>query len=294
MLHKMIECKMLAIYLVCSFLCSIATMAGSVAQSTAPVSVLLLGGRSDCYFPLFAEDISSSSSSFSWNYSVNGGQPLSFDGSSISAQPFTVTSSPMSFLCTRSGTITGTSSGEDSGTVSSSLAESYAKVNGKTVLNTSTTMVQSDTTARDGTRTIGILTMTRTPSSGAAELLILKKTLADYSVGYTETVPFSMDVAVQITTQRGSDTESWGGESVTSLTETWTVKAKPAIRTVSGTTYRDVICVERLTKTLNENAELVSVTITYWLAKGVGVIESSGEYPCYGTLVPIALTSSQL
>ncbi len=66
---------------------------------------------------------------------------------------------------------------------------------------------------------------------------------------------------------------------------------------VSGITYNDVVVVEKYTKVPNitgNHVTMESVTIKYWVAKGIGMIRGYGYFNLLGEQLDVELVQTNL
>ena len=62
------------------------------------------------------------------------------------------------------------------------------------------------------------------------------------------------------------------------ISDRWTVLEKLSTMTVQGKNYSNVVKLSRQTRVPDFSGNLTTVTMYYWVAKGVGMIRGEGVY----------------
>jgi hypothetical protein len=79
----------------------------------------------------------------------------------------------------------------------------------------------------------------------------------------------------------GESTVTESGVPV-SANDTWTIMEKISSLEIQGKTYSNVVKVQRVTEELDLSGNTSSMTMYYWVAKGVGIIKGQGIYGLLG------------
>ena len=217
-----------------------------------------------------------------WVYVMNNGQPItaSLLGATVSVtvDSLEVTLSPADLK--RQVALRGAVSGSVSGTVvagsySATVGEDLAFSSGKTVFKNQTAGITL-TVSGGGESATAQLTSTIKNFTPPYEWLLDRATLDQLAVGYSETVTSSGSADLNVTITDESPIVR--SNLPVAISERWSVLEKLPSMVVRGKTYTSVVRLSRLTKVPDFNGNLVTVTIYYWVAKGVGMIKGQGVY----------------
>jgi hypothetical protein len=76
--------------------------------------------------------------------------------------------------------------------------------------------------------------------------------------------------------------------------ETWEIIDKQNRITVMGKEYQNVVVVKRTTLMPSDIDNLKDATLTYWVAKGIGMVNGIGQYELMGEPLTIELIETNL
>lgn len=247
-------------------------------------AVTYQAATSASFSPTTAKDKASASQDVAlhWVYAMNNGQPITTTALgatvSITVDSFEVTLNPADLKRQAAfrGAVTGSISGMTAtGTYSATVGEELALSNGKSVFKSQSVGVTLQLSGGGETATAE-LTSNLKNFAPPYEWLLDRATLDQLPVGTIETVASSgtADLNVTIT----GETPIVKSNLPVAINERWSVLEKLPSMVVRGKTYTNVVRLSRLTQLPDFNGNLVPVTTTYWVAKGVGMIKGQGVY----------------
>jgi len=233
-----------------------------------------------------------------WRYRINNGSPISATYEGI---PMDMTFSDLVLSINktemiREGSFSGSVYGQASGRFSVDFTENLEPDSSVTLINSQVTNlnmvfsvegIEVDVDAH-------ILTLFESPVEWFLDNDSLD-TLALGTYSPQGVVSASVDGFVDISISGyGNENEPVSLNAISD--ETWTIVQKLDTFTVNGTTYNNVVVVERQTLvpvSLPNNAGN-SISITYWVAKGIGMIKGIGQYQMMGQPLTIELIDTNL
>jgi hypothetical protein len=217
-----------------------------------------------------------------WVYAVNNGQPvraslnditmaIAVDAVDVTIDPATL-KRQVSLHGPVSGTFQGVAFG---GGFSASIGEDLTVSGGKTLFARQTAEIDLQISA-EGESATAKLTSSVGAFSPGYEWLLDRDNLDQLAVGTVQTVTStgSADITVDIS----GDTPIVRRNVPVAVNDRWTVMEKLPSMAVRGTTYANVVKLARQTQVPDLSGTLRTVTIYYWVAKGVGMIRGQGVF----------------
>ncbi len=249
------------------------------------------------FSPIKAVDSNNQPSALYWEYSVNGGQGFStslpIPGESI---PITMSFNPMSITIdiggkTRITSAEGSFSGEFKEIPVTGEIKLLDQDNFHSVADTATTIGESNISFDVSfTSENASIKSTSDIQYSIPTLWYLDREDLD-EIGLASHTDST--IASSITTL-GSGTPS--GDPDQEITNSWKIVGHEATATVNKKTYTNIVLVELTTTSKNlETNELTDpIKITYWVAKGIGMIKAVGFFNALGTKVDVELLDTNL
>jgi hypothetical protein len=265
------------------------------------------GGRyapatSRSFSPITAQDARGNTTPLFWRYRVNGGQPLalSIEGGAVQAVPgdLVVSIDPgelvrkVSYGAALRGSVDGT---KISGNVNVGIAE-QVRLGGATLIASDTLGLSAALKGGgDSARLQLSVVLDYTP---AYEWFLDRDDLDQLPIGYVSTQSVSAHATASGALRFDGESEPIGPEEISAVdTERWTVTATMDEVSVSGRVYRDIVVVERSAAAGVggfSGGDVQNIFITYWVAKGVGIVHSEGEFQLLDTPLVIDLVETNL
>ena len=255
--------------------------------------------KSESFSPISASTEKGETGTLRWVYRINGGEPItaSVDGQTVRMSfadlPLTIDPSNLK----RQGELTATIASPISGNIGTVFEEALVADSSRTLV-VSQHIALNGNLDQDGEKAEFALTIDAVPSH-ALEWFLDRKDLDGLPIGYTlsdrnvrATVAFSGSISIS-----GMGTQPIHGSSPAQYDEVWTVMSKLASMTVNGKEYANVVQVNRQTMVPNIGLTTSSPqvqTITYWVAKGVGMIKGTGQFTMLGQPLQVELIETNL
>ncbi len=253
--------------------------------------------QSDSFYPVIATDESGHYQTPIWSYRINGGQTLEINTQGITSYvtfddiAMRIDDTTEQLQADFQGTFTGNMEGLITVNITENLqaaTQPAQKIN--QAANISMVMDSTGTTAE-------IELALNTIFTPYTEYFIDRNDLDILPVGYIFEDTVNAGISGTITTSMyGWET---GSESIdfndAASDEQWEIIDKPDTLTVMGKTYDNIVVVNYTTflPTL-ESGQAEEVSMTYWLAKGIGMIKGSGQFQLYGEPLTIELIDTNL
>ncbi|WP_020585949.1 DUF4214 domain-containing protein [Desulfobacter curvatus] len=252
-------------------------------------------GRSDSFFPVTADGVDT----ITWRYRINGGAPVS---ASYQGVNLNMTFSDMDLSVNngdmiRQGSLSGSVSGDATGSFSAIVAENIFSSGDSALFSGQTIDMEMFISAYGESVNVQIYADTQldTPLEWFLSRSDLDQLPAGEYYDQTGEVTGTATGYIEISSAGYSDTTPFS-ETVMSV-DTWEIIEKLDNYTVNGVTYNNVVVVNRYTSlplSPYSSDGPVSVTIKYWLAKGIGMIKGIGQYEILGEPLEIELVSTNL
>ena len=254
------------------------------------------GSTSESFYPLTAKAADGSDLNPRWTYRVNEGNPInvSQEGLNLSMDFSDIEIEIDYGLLTRTAEFSATVSGDASGTAD-------VKATMEIEENASATLVERQ--YMDFDMDIGIdgysvhvQFYADTVFNPSAEWFLDRDDLDTLPVGYV----YDEQGAVQATTDGYVSITGMGAYDIDSVETTspehWKIVQKSDTMTVAGTTWNNIVKVERTTLIPDyESASGVTeAVITYCVAKGIGMIKGEGEFEILGNPLSLELIDTNL
>jgi len=233
---------------------------------------------STSFSPLQASDTNGASAAIFWRYVANGGEPFEVetDGGTLRLRlsEYQVTRDPEDSLLRSSsrGTVSGTIRRVPvSGSAQSSDSQEYTR-GAQTRIVATTSASQTSLSGSGVSTTVRLNLETRYVPSYL--YLLDSPDLDELPVGYTSQDQVWATVRISGTRTTNGQTEALRfNDLAISGPVTWRVTAKMDRATVQGREYRNVVVVDHETwKPSSTLTTLDRSALTYWVAKGIGVI----------------------
>jgi len=255
---------------------------------------------SDSYSPVYAVDDNGNDTALYWKYKVNDGKPINVTAYGISMQMDAgyATISIDENHANKKAVISGDISGYESSyginfSGNYNMTENASIVNdaGSVLVNQS--QVNMDMTISGNGETAVISIDGSTNYDNPYKLFLDSDTLDIYGVGYSESDTYTGTLTGQIN-MTGSDTEYF--EETFYGSDEWTIVNTMDSMFVQGKTYSNIVVVERVTDVpdIQNIGSTERVTITYWMAKGIGMIKASNYANVLGERVDYELIETNL
>jgi hypothetical protein len=239
---------------------------------------------------------SATNPSFTWRYRVNNGQPLQMvlEGVGINMNFSDIDLSLNYGDMVRRGSYSGTISGGAYGYFSADFMEDLEKDSDRTLMKNETLNLHMNLSAYG--ETIGMDIHAAVTFNEPIEWFLDNSYLDDLPYGmYGDqgTIAGHSDGYVSIS----GDYNNYESFSVPIVySETWEIINKLDSYTVNGKTFRNIVVVRRNTKIPDylDPSSFEQVTMTYSVAKGIGMIKGSGQYQMLGKPLDIELVETNL
>ncbi len=216
-----------------------------------------------------------------WVYTVNNGAPVTttVEGISISlgADSIEISIDPADMkrrVVSHGGKVSGSSDGVSvSGDWSFNLTESLVQGTG-TLVTAQDIDVQLNLSG-GGESGTGRLVASTSGLTPPCEWFIDRPDLDTLAIGTVLNSRCSGNFSYEFT-MTGED--PLRGSGAAAMDERWTVTDKLSSMTVQGKSYSNIVKLSRATKVPDFSGGLVPVTMTYWVAKGVGMVRGIGQF----------------
>lgn len=239
---------------------------------------------------------SATNQSLTWRYRINNGQPLQavFEGVGINMNFSDMALGINYGDMVRRGSFSGTISGAAYGHFSADFMEDLEKDSDRTLMKNETLNMHINISAYG--ESVGIDIHTVTTFNEPLEWFLDNSFLDELPYGMYGghgRISGHLNGYVSISGDY-SDYENFSEPVVYS--ETWEIVNKIDSYTVNGITYKNIIVVQRNFQIPDFFNPLSSeqVTMTYWVAKGIGMIKGSGQYQMLGKPLDIELVETNL
>ena len=258
--------------------------------------------------PDTGSDSSSSSSSFfpltvdavdtiQWKYRINNGRPLnvSYEGGDLSMQFSGINLSVNNGDMVRRGSFSGSVSGDARGSFTANFTETISQSGNEAVFTGQTIEMDMNLSADGESADVELYAETRLNNS--LEWFLARPDLDQMAFGvYDQTGDVTGTLSGHARVSGGGYSESIPFSEYVRSVDTWEIVDKLESYSVNGVIYSNVVVVNRYTSlplgTYSGYQE--SVTIKYWLAKGIGMIKGVGQYQILGDPLEIELISTNL
>ncbi len=254
------------------------------------------GSTSESFYPITATAADGSNLNPRWTYRVNEGKPIEIEeeGMDLTMNFGDVEVEIDYGLLTRTAEFSATVSGDASGTANFQGTMEIEE-------NASTTLVERQYVDFDMTLdidgfSVGVQFYLDTVFTPSAEWFLDRDDLDTLPVGYVYdeqgTIQAICDGYVTIT---GFGTEEIDSVKATSV-ERWEIVDKLDSMTVASKTWKNIVKVARSTliPDYSSPSGVASAEITYWVAKGIGMIKGIGEFEILGNPLPVELIDTNL
>ena len=242
----------------------------------------LAAASSNSFSPTTAKASSGQNVALRWVYAVNNGQPVTAKllgvsiGISVSTAEVTLDPGSLKRVVTMQGAVSGSASGTTfDGSFAATSGADLLQSAGKTLFKNQSTEVNLTLTGGGETAT-GKLTAAVGAFAPAYEWFLDRETLDQLPIGYVQTVTSNgvADINITIT----GETPIVKSNLATAVSDRWTVLEKLPTLVVRGKTYTNVVKASLQTRVPDFSGGLTTVTIYYWVAKGVGMIKGQGIF----------------
>lgn len=256
-------------------------------------SVPLTPPATASFSPILSAD---SSVPLSWKYQINGGLPLAvtIEGIpvSFSFSDLVQTIDPATLI--RQGSYSGSITGGASGSFTVGVSEELESLAEISLIKSQEMTMDMSLFAYGQSVFIGLDVLM--DFSPAAEWFLDRSDLDQLPIGYVYN-----EFGVVYGTVSGSMTVSGYGTTTlpaTTITspEKWTIVGKEESVVVKGKSYTNVVKVKRTTimPTMDLSGANQQLEITYWVAKGIGMVKGEGYLQMYGQQLTIELLETNL
>ncbi len=238
-----------------------------------------------------------------WTYRVNGGNPMSMTSEGVymsmqvSDMQLTINPDTLQRLVSFSATV----GGDVSGSISANSTETITLNTGRTLITDQDLRMDMNLGAQGATITGYMEVLTR-PNS-PVEWFLDREDLDTLGVGYvsdggnpTAMVTATVNLTVSVPGY-GSQPAYESATEPAQYHESWRITGVQDSITVAGKTYYNIVVVERTTLVPDSSFSSASAeptTITYWVAKGVGMVKGVGQYTIMGQQMTIELVGTNL
>lgn len=212
---------------------------------------------------------------------------FSFDELSLGINPNTLL---------RQAAFSGRLSGDASGNFNVSVSENLRPASGKTLIDSQDFDISLFLSAQG--ESLGLSIEASSVFNSPAEWFLDRTDLDQLPIGYTYnengTVTGTAYVTIHLS---GAYSDSFSTSSPIASPESWTVTGHLDSLVVNGKTYTNIVQVARSTifpVYANGQVSNVPVRIDYWVARGIGMIKSVGQYQIFGKLLTVDLLSTNL
>lgn len=263
---------------------------------------------SSSFSPIYVKDAAGRLTKVSWTYVVNGGQPLEatsdFDGTALNLtmrySALQVSVDPRTQR--REVSFSATFTGDATGTCSAKVTEDLADLEGQALILNQHMKLDMKIRADGESATIAANLLAEfTPS---VEWFLDRDDLDQLGIGFVSDDQGAVEAQVTgsvCVSAPGYGRECEDVETSASSPERWKIVDMLDWFTVQGRSYHDVVVVERETEVpatsfdgASDDDSMRPVTMTYWVARGVGTIKGIGQYSLMGQPLAVELQSSSV
>lgn len=257
---------------------------GGGGDSTGAANTPYVAARSASFSPTTAKDKATNGQDVAlhWVYTVNNGQPVMANllglsiGVTVSPIEMTLDPANLQRRVTLQGPVSGVANGTAfGGTFSATIAEDLSVSAGKTLFNAQSAEVNVSLTG-GGESATGKLNANVRNFSPAYEWFPARETLDQLPIGHVETITSNGTVDLNITVTDVPPIVK--SNQPNSISERWTVLEKLPVMVVQGKSYSNIVRLSRQTRVPDFSGNLTTVTMYYWVAKGVGMIKGQGIF----------------
>jgi len=274
------------------------------ASDYSNVGEIALGAGAEgasSFYPFATRSANGASADAYWVYRVNNGQSISASqsGYSLNLQIQDLRLTIDNQAMTRTATFGAQLSGQASGSVSTSVVEQLASLDGSTKIQSQNLNLTTQLNAQG--QTIDISLAIQSNYSTPTEWFLDREDLDQLGVGYTydEQGSIFADVGGSLRLSSSFFNQTIDIPSTRlSSPEHWEIVGYQDQITVQGITHQNIVVVERTTLIPNADVAGTLATnptkITFWVAKGLGMVKGEGQYTIMGQSLNIELVESNL
>lgn len=243
-----------------------------------------VAASSTSFAPTSAKDKATGTSSvpLRWVYTVNDGQPVQANlmgvmvGITMPAIEAKIAAGSTQRTVTLQGAIAGSANGTAfSGNYSALVTEDMTVSAGKTSFNTLNSVI--DVTLAGGGESAAANVTTKVASfTPSYEWFLDRATLDQLPIGTVQTIASSGRADFNITVT--DEVPIVKTNQPVAVNDRWTVLEKLPSMTVRGKTYSNVVKLSLQTRVPDLSGTLTTVTMYYWVAKGIGMIRGLGIF----------------
>lgn len=253
------------------------------------------------FSPIYVTNSQGRPQKLTWVYLVNGGKPLNVNSNGIA---LTLKISALQMVVdparlTRTVNFSATISGMAQGRTAVKMVEYLRLSAGRTKIYKQSVSVGMDvSTAGDSANILATVASSFTPS---AEWFLDRNNLDKLRIGYgyAETGRVSIKVAGDVCVELYGIRQCSDISQNAYSPESWKITGKLKSMKVGSATYSNVVAVSRNTVSpdvsnlmdLTGGINTTPVKISYWVAKGVGMIKGVGQYTLLGKPLLLELKS---
>ncbi|GEM_PF-6644726 len=257
---------------------------GGGSGGDAPVANAYVAARSTSFSPTTAKDKATNAQNVAlhWIYAVNNGQPVKANllgvsiGIGVNAVEVKLDPVSLQRLVSLQGPITASVNGTSyAGNFSASLGEALLFSAGKTVIQSESAEVNVSLSG-GGESGSAKLTAQVGAFAPAYEWFLDRDTLDQLQPGFVQTVTSNGTADFNITVT--DEPPIVKSNLPVAINDRWTVLEKLPAMVVQGKSYSNVVKLSRQTRVPDFSGNLTTVTMYYWVAKGVGMIRGQGVY----------------
>lgn len=258
---------------------------------------------SSSFSPTIAVTSDGSPTTLYWTYRVNGGSPMTTtsEGLTMIMQCSDLQLSINPETLKRIVEFSATVSGGASGSISAYSSEDLIASAGRTLINHQDLRMDMNLSAQ-GQTISGYMRIITSPTS-PLEWFLDREDLDTLGVGYVFDGG-NPTASVSVTLDMTFSAPGYGSQPIyetmtepAQYHESWRITGVQDSITVAGKTYYNVVVVERTTLVPDASLSVESAqptTITYWVAKGVGMVKGVGQYSIMGQQMIIELIGTNL
>ncbi len=244
------------------------------------------------FFPITLDG----ANTLNWTYRINQGAALSadFEGVSLTLQFSTLNLSVNREDMVRRGSFSGSVSGSAGGSFGVEFTENILPSDTLAIFNGQTLNMDMSLSAYG--ETVDIEQFTETSVNTAVEWFLSRSDFDQLATGYGQTVSAGGNISGYLKLSADGYHETTPFSEHVSSMETWKVVEKLNSYTVNKVSYNDVVVVNRQTvmPMATYSGDPEPVTITYWVARGIGMIKGIGQFNILGQPLEIELIGTNL
>ena len=257
---------------------------GGGGDSTGVADTTYVAARSASFSPTTAKDKATNGQNVAlhWVYTVNNGQPImaSLLGVSIgvAVNPVEMKLDPASLQrqVTLQGPVSGVANGTAfGGTFSATIGEDLSVSASKTFLKALSAEINLSLSGGGESATAKLIANIR-GFVPPYEWFPDRETLDQLPIGHVETITSSGIADFNIVAT--DEAPIIKSNQPSPVSERWTVLEKLPAMVVQGKSYSNIVRLSRQTRVPSFSGDLTTVTMYYWVAKGVGMIKGQGIF----------------